>query len=141
MLLFRLSPMTVSVPLLKLAVVAALADWLRPTITPAPMRVPRMSRRAARLDLKFRVFMVLPLGSVARWGCRQQEERPRSLRQTAVRPDSKVRIAPSPNLLRDYRHGGETPREAPTSSRRLFWADQASARGRRTLITVLPGSE
>ena len=48
MLLAALSPKTVSTPLVNVAVVAALADWLAAMTTPAPITVPTTSRRAAR---------------------------------------------------------------------------------------------
>src|SRR4029450_6952561 len=62
-LLLRLSPKTVSVPLLGWndAVTAALAVWLRPMITPAPITVPKRSLRDTRLQSRV-VFMDSPVG-------------------------------------------------------------------------------
>ena len=65
MLLSRLSPSTLSTPLdaENCAVTAALADWLRPKITPAPITPPTTSRRAKRHRRSARSLL-----TVSSWG-------------------------------------------------------------------------
>src|SRR5829696_6829596 len=60
--LAALSPDTLSVPLLNVAVVAALADWLAATAIPAPITPPTSSRRTARSPARLLLrFTISPL--------------------------------------------------------------------------------